>query len=61
MVKKADKGVLLVAVDFSPYSEQALCFAGRLAEKLKARLLVLHVIHDPGEAPGFYAQKGDIK
>jgi nucleotide-binding universal stress UspA family protein len=50
-----------VAVDFSPYSEQALCFAGRLAEKLKAQLLVLHVIHDPAEAPGFYAQKGEKK
>ena len=61
MTNKADKDVLLVAVDFSPYSEQALCFAGRLAEKLKAQLLVLHVIHDPAEAPGFYAQKGKKK
>ncbi len=61
MTKKPDKDVLLVAVDFSPFSEQALFFAGRLAEKLKARLLVLHVIHDPAEAPGFYAQKGKKK
>ena len=61
MAKKADKEILLVAVDFSPYSEQALCFAGQLAEKLKAQLLVLHVIHDPAEAPGFYAQKGKKK
>jgi nucleotide-binding universal stress UspA family protein len=61
MAKKTDKDILLVAVDFSPYSEQALCFAGRLAEKLKAQLLVLHVIHDPAEAPGFYAQKGEKK
>ncbi len=61
MAKKADKDILLVAVDFSPYSEQALCFAGQLAEKLKAQLLVLHVIHDPAEAPGFYAQKGKKK
>ena len=61
MAKKADKDVLLVAVDFSPYSEQALCFAGQLAEKIKAQLLVLHVIHDPAEAPGFYAQKGKKK
>jgi universal stress protein A len=61
MAKKEDKDVLLVAVDFSPYSEQALCFAGQLAKKLKARLLVLHVIHDPAEAPGFYAQKGKKK
>ena len=61
MAKKVDKDVLLVAIDFSPYSEQALCFAGRLAEKLKAQLIVLHVIHDPAEAPGFYAQKGKKK
>ena len=61
MAKKADKDVLLVAVDFSPFSEEALFFAGRLAAKLKARLLVLHVIHDPAEAPGFYAQKGKKK
>ena len=61
MVKKADKDILLVAVDFSPFSEQTLCFAGRLAEKLKAQLLVLHVIHDPAEAPGFYAQRGKKK
>jgi K+-sensing histidine kinase KdpD len=61
MAKKTDKDILLVAVDFSPYSEQALCFAGRLAGKLKAQLLVLHVIHDPAEAPGFYAQKGKKK
>ena len=61
MAKKTVKDILLVAVDFSPYSEQALCFAGQLAEKLKAQLLVLHVIHDPAEAPGFYAQKGKKK
>jgi len=61
MVKKADKDALLVAVDFTPYSEQAMCFAGQLSEKLKAQLLVLHVIHDPAEAPGFYVQKGKKK
>ena len=61
MAKKTDKDILLVAVDFSRYSEQALCFAGRLAQKLKAQLLVLHVIHDPAEAPRFYAQKGKKK
>jgi len=61
MAKKPDKTTLLVAVDFTPFSEEALFFAGRLAEKLKAQLLVLHVIHDPAEAPGFYAQKGKKK
>jgi nucleotide-binding universal stress UspA family protein len=58
MANKLDKTTLLVAVDFTPFSEEALFFAGQLAEMLKAQLLVLHVIHDPAEAPGFYAQKG---
>ena len=61
MPKKKNKNILLVAVDFTSFSEEALIFAGELAEKLKARLLVLHVIHDPAEAPGFYAQKGQKK
>ncbi len=61
MAKKMDKNTLLVAVDFTSFSEKALVFASELAEKLKAELLVLHVIHDPAEAPGFYAQKGKKK
>ena len=58
MAKKKDNNRLLVPVDFTPFSEEALFFASELAEKLEAQLLVLHVIHDPLEAPGFYAQKG---
>ena len=61
MAKKLDKITLLVAVDFSPFAEEALFFAGQLAECLMAQILVLHVIHDPIEAPGFYAQKGKKK
>jgi nucleotide-binding universal stress UspA family protein len=61
MAKKFDKNTLLVAVDFTSFSEAALFFASELAEKLKAQLVVLHVIHDPAEAPGFYAQKGKKK
>ena len=57
MTKKRDLTVLLVPVDFTSYSEQALVFASELANKLKAKLLVLHVIHDPAEAPGFYSQQ----
>ena len=58
MVKKIDKDTLLVAVDFTSFSENALFFASELAGKLKAKILVLHVIHDPAEAPGFYSKKG---
>ncbi len=45
---------VLVAIDFSSYSEKALVWGARLAEKLAAPLVVLHVVHDPGSAPGYY-------
>ncbi len=45
---------VLVAVDFSPDSEAALVWAGRYADALSARLLILHVVHDPAASPGFY-------
>ena len=61
MAKKKDKTILLVPVDFSSFSEKALFFASGLAECLSAQLLVLHVIHDPAEAPGFYARQGKKK
>ena len=46
---------ILVPVDFSEHSEAALLFAGELANCISGSLVVLHVIHDPGDAPGFYA------
>ena len=61
MVENQDINTILVAVDFTPFSEEALCFAGKLADKLEAQLIVLHVIHDPSEAPGFYVKKGKDK
>ena len=45
---------ILVPVDFSAHSEAAVVFASGLAERLKAPLVILHVVHDPGEAPGYY-------
>jgi len=61
MAKKKDVNTLLVPVDFTSYSEEALLFASKLAGKLEAQILVLHVIHDPAEAPGFYVKKMKIK
>ena len=61
MAAKLDQSTLLVAVDFTLFSAEALLFASQLAEKIDARLVVLHVIHDPAEAPGFYSQKGKKK
>ena len=55
--QNSSKQPILVPVDFSPDSEAALLFGCELAEALRCPLKVLHVVHDPGEAPGFYAGK----
>ena len=52
-------GCILVAVDFSDYSEAALLWAARAAERFQSPLLALHVVHDPASAPGSYAAEGD--
>ncbi len=63
MIDKVAKHAILVPVDFSPHSEAALTLASELAACLNAHLVVLHVVHDPGEAPGSYARalKGNKK
>ena len=38
---------ILVPIDFSPYAEQALDYAMALAQKLQARVTLLHVIQPP--------------
>lgn len=48
---------ILVATDFSPGAVAALHQGLVLADKFVAQLLLLHVIHDPAEAPGFYSSK----
>ncbi len=58
---KAATAPILVPVDFSAHAEAALAFASELATALGAPLVVLHVVHDPGEAPGYYAVKGKKK
>lgn len=52
---------ILVPLDFSAYSEAALEHAVVLAECLQAPIAVLHVVHDPGDAPGYYQVKGRKK
>lgn len=52
---------ILVPVDFSAHSEAALLFAAECAGRMDATLNVLHVVHDPGESPGYYLVKGRKK
>ncbi len=59
--KKIEKPSILVPVDFSPCSQAAFDLAVELAVALDAPLVVLHVVHDPGEAPGYYRVKGRNK
>ncbi len=56
MTKKAETGPILVPVDFSVPSEAALLLAVELGRCLQRRLLVLHVVHDPGSMPGYYTR-----
>ncbi len=50
------QGPVLCAVDFSGDSRVAVKWANRMATSLETYLLVLHVIHDPLDAPGYYKQ-----
>ena len=49
---------VLVAVDFSIDSEAALIWGLKQATLISAPLIILHVVHDPAEAPGFYNKDG---
>ena len=51
----ADKQPILVPVDFSSCSRNALLFAGKFASCVGAPLLVLHVVHDQNRKPGLYS------
>lgn len=45
---------IIVAMDFSDDAEAALVWACKYAEKTGAPIQALHVVHDPGESPGYY-------
>lgn len=60
-MEKDAQSKILVPIDFSMHSEAALVYAMKLAEMAKSQLLILHVVHDPGDAPGFYAKQHKSK
>jgi len=56
-----DRDPILVAVDFSTDSAAALRWALDQADILDAPVHIVHVVHDPAEAPGKYKpQKQDL-
>ncbi|MEN8176375.1 MAG: universal stress protein, partial [Pseudomonadota bacterium] len=55
-LENAPKNAILVPVDFSLHSEAALKHAAELAECMKIPLVILHVVHDPAEMPGYYTK-----
>ena len=55
-VRKFGGAIILVPVDFSDHSEAALIQASEFAKLMQATLVVLHVVHDPGEMPGYYSK-----
>ena len=55
-VEKFGGPIILVPVDFSDHSEAALLQAAEFADLMQATLMVLHVVHDPGEMPGYYSK-----
>ena len=54
MASKDNSRPILVPVDFSTHSEAALLQACQLAECTKQKVVVLHVVHDPADMPGYY-------
>jgi nucleotide-binding universal stress UspA family protein len=50
---------VIVPVDFSDCSRAALVYAVRMTADTRTPLLVLHVIHDSGNSPGFYRRHHD--
>ena len=52
-----DDRPILGAVDFTPDSEAALVWACEFADCAKAPVKVLHVVHDPEHAPGYYRRE----
>jgi nucleotide-binding universal stress UspA family protein len=51
---KLPEASILVAVDFSKDSEEALVWASKYAKLSQMPLNILHVVHDPADAPGYY-------
>ena len=53
-ISSTQQGQILVATDFSEHSSYAVRWALDLADSLRSSILLLHVVHDRAEGPGYY-------
>ena len=51
---KSQQGPILVAADFSENSMTAVLWAIDLANALNTSLVLIHIVHDRAEGPGYY-------
>jgi len=59
--KASERPPILVPVDFSEHSRAALTWACELARGFGGTVIVLHVVNDPANAPGYYRkEKADM-
>ena len=61
MANNTNAQPILVPVDFSRHSKKALLKACELSECMKLPLIVLHVVHDPADMPGYYTRAAKKK
>ena len=55
--KRPAERPILIAIDFSEDSKAALAWAMEESALRDAPATILHVVHDPGESPGYYHKK----
>lgn len=55
--KKYKKPPILVPTDFGRHSMAALKFAHELAVATHRHVILMHVVHDPEHAPGYYNER----
>jgi nucleotide-binding universal stress UspA family protein len=53
-INKLHQGPILVAADFSENSKTAVVWAIDIAIALQASLVLIHIVHDRAEGPGYY-------
>ena len=52
---------IIVAVDLMPGSREQILWACEYGKKVGAPVIVLHVVHEPASAPGFYGDSHNSK